>query len=179
MVQRLFDLTKWTTVEDGQVYHLNGSKVREVRLEINAPDIARLWIEGDGGDRRFLALVEGRDAVEFVARGPVGLSIEGGPIEVYTIDGEDVSVTAEESVSHTKVMERARRSPEFDRVAAELRFNMERRLARQADEIRALLAARGQAREVQPPASPVPAPARSQPPSPGDDEDDGPPSGSG
>lgn len=179
MVQRLFDLTKWTTVEDGQVYWLNGAKVREVRLEINAPDIARLWIEAEGSERRFLALVEGRDAIEFVARGPVGLSIEGGPIEVYTIDGEDISVRAEDAVSHTKVMQRQRRSPEFDKVAAELRFNMERRLARQADEIRALLAARDQTQWAQPPASPVPGAARQEPQSPGSDEDVNPPSGSG
>lgn len=172
MVQRLFNIDKWTTLVEGEAYLLptdEEGKLRRVRLEVNAPDPVRLFlIEPDQESVRFLARVDGRDCVEFVASGTLRLVVEGGPIGIYTVDGDDISFEVAAPVIFTKIMERRRRNPDLEYIAAKMNANMERRLAQQADDLRRLLANRETARAALEAASGVHVGARTEPTQDGD-----------
>lgn len=144
MTQRVFNVEKWVLLDEGQSYLLQSDdeeKSRAVHLEVNAPSRVQLWLLDDrtrlGGevDQLFLAAVDGRDKVEFYVSGTVRLVVEGGPVWIYTIDGEDVSIETEPSETFTRILERRRRSPEVEAIIREMNFNLERRFAQQANDL--------------------------------------------
>lgn len=146
MVQRLFNIEKWINVGEGQSWSLAGDKVRVIRVEVNAPDRVRLFVIDETDDVRFLATVLGRDTIEFVAASTVRLFVEGGSIDIYSVDGDDPSFTVAAPKIFTKIMERRRRNPELEAIALQMNANMERRLAQQADDLRRLVINRENAR---------------------------------
>lgn len=155
MVQRIFNVEKWVLLDEGQSYVLNSDdeeKNRAVHVEVNAPSRVELHLLVDGPEGQasiFIASVQGRDRVEFYVTGTVRLVVEGGPVWIYTIDGEDVSIETEPSETFTRALERRRRSPEFEEIVRQMNINMERRFAKQAGDLGRLLRTREEARAVQ------------------------------
>lgn len=141
-MQKMYNLNKWSRLDEGSGMQFHNERPRVVRLDVNSPDRAVLYVlqRGEDGETglEFLARVEGRDVVEFVSSGPFELTCEGGPVAVYTIDGEDISFRELAPVIFTKIVERRKRSPELEYIAAMMSKNMERRLAQQANEFRGL-----------------------------------------
>lgn len=135
MTQRLFDVNKWTLLEEGKVLRYPSAKPREVKLEVNAPGDSELSYVSDSGEVKFLALVRGRDRVEFHTDGRFGLTVQGNDCYIYTVDGIDISTTILDPVIFTRIVERRARNPEF--VAMELRMmqNIQRRLDSQKHEL--------------------------------------------
>jgi hypothetical protein len=170
-MQRLFNLSKWVGVPAKGALHFAGTTPRRVRLDINSPVKARLSIADGEGEITFLALVEGRDQVEFVVEGEFSLLADEPGVMIYTADSDDISSVNEAAVSFTKVMQRRPRNHDLEIIAAEMAYNMQRRLDAQAEQLERSFAARmaASARTVQPvaPAAVVPPSPPSEPPSDG------------
>lgn len=134
-MQRIFNVDKWTSIEVGQVLEFPVERPRLVRLEVNAPDVALLYLLDASGTAMFLARVCGRDTVEFISPGAFSLSVTDGACSVYTVDGTVGHRTVEAPQSFTTIVERRKRNPELDAMMRMMNQNIERRLAQQADEL--------------------------------------------
>lgn len=187
-MQRLFNLNKWSVLEEGKAISFRGSKPRLVRLEVNSPGEVFLYISQENDptvdpdpEVVFLARVCGRDTLEWhAAAGGFSLMVEGGSCNVYTIDGDDPSFRNLTPTIFTKIVERRPRNPEFERMAALMQLNVERRLAQQKQELHAFFANRPDPRRVEPQAPDVAPPAGDAPapdeaPSDGGESGDPPP----
>lgn len=126
-MQRMFNLTKWRWMTDGEVMTFAGSGARLVKLEVNSPDKCRLFIT-HGGKTEFLAQVEGRDTIEFSIEGPFEVVAIGGELAFYTADGADWSVEPVDDQTFTRIVERKMRNPELELMMALANRNMEKRL---------------------------------------------------
>jgi hypothetical protein len=141
-MQRMFNLSKWTKISEGETVEFPSTRNRRVRVEVNSPAVSRIWTVNDDGDLTFLARINGRDSIEFFAVGQLRFHIEGGEVWIYTSDGEDISAVIPDAQSFTRVMERRQRNPQLEYIAAQMEANMNRRMEKQADEIAALYARR-------------------------------------
>lgn len=173
-MQRVHNLDKWFNLEQGKQVDFPSTRPRRIRLEVNSPGDCQLYAVQEDGDLIFLATFKGRDTIEFVTEGKVGLLADGADCWIFTADGDDVSSIIEAPVSFTRVMQRRQRNPELERIAAEMRFNTERRLEKQADELAALFERRLAAVQAQPKAE-APAGAVSPEPPPPEAEGNAPP----
>lgn len=131
MTQQMMNLSKWKWLTEGELARFTGIKPRAVRLDVNAPDKIKMFIRYDDGEPVFLALVEGRDRIEFGVDGAFDLYIEGGECAFYTVDGSDWSVEKVDHRSFTRIMERRVRNPELEKLMHLQQVNLERRLAQQ------------------------------------------------
>ncbi|AXH75493.1 MAG: hypothetical protein [Microviridae sp.] len=147
-MQRIFNYDKWTSISEGGGLKFGNTRPRKVRLEVNAPDSVALSVADADGVSYFLALVAGRDTVEFYSRGSFTL-VADGACWVYTADGDDISAVVDAPVSFTKIATRRSRNPELERIAFEMSRNMNRRLEQQADELSKLFAISEAARSAQ------------------------------
>lgn len=134
MVQRLHNISKWATLEDGQVIKFNSPKKREVRLEVNSSG-CELYYVAEDGTVKFLAFIRGRDVIEFITDGQFGISCDGGECSFYTADGEDVSFEVIDAVIFTSIVERRRRNPELELMELRMMQNINSRLERQRHEL--------------------------------------------
>lgn len=146
-MQRIMNLTKWQEVREGSRMNFTGSRPRTVRIEVNTPVEVALYIipqdeYGQELEPLFLALVKGRDVIEFSPDGAFALAPEGGTVYVNTADGDVVHVEVIEPKIFTKIAERKRRDPVLEQMMYEAQRNLERRLAAQADQFSAMLDAR-------------------------------------
>jgi len=169
-MQRMYNLDKWSTLSGGDGLVFVNPKPRTVRLEVKSIEKSPLFVvEPDTGLVHFLALVEGRDTLEFSSNGAFQLTTqEGHVVDVYTADGDDVSMKVVDPQSFTKVVERRARNPELEIIASTMMRNMERRFEQQAYELEAMYARRAAAAELGTGdtgnALPEPAPTGSTPP---------------
>lgn len=130
-MQRMFNLDKWDRLAEGQSLKFINDRPRTVRLEVNAPVKSALYVVDHTGEVHFLALVEGRDTIEFSSGGAFELTVEGADVLVYTADGADISNKIVAPKIFTKIVERRRRNPELEYMAAVMQRNMERNLEKQ------------------------------------------------
>lgn len=157
-MKRMFNLDKWRVLREGQAMRFDSSKPRMVRLEVNSTGETLIYVstrlEGiSQEDLRFLCKVTGRETLEFHVGGPFGLFATGDECSVYTVDGERWSYVNTSGESFTRIAPKRVRSPEIEYMQRVMHLNMEKRLARQAEEFRALLEARERASR---PVDPVP-----------------------
>lgn len=129
MTQQLMDLKKWATLAEGKTVTFNRDNPRTVRLDVNTPDKVTLWISEPGHDAEFLALVEGRDRLEFSVDGKFELTVDGGNCQFYTVDGLDFSMAPTDDTIFTKVVERRERNRDVELMMYKSQQNIERRLA--------------------------------------------------
>lgn len=144
-MQRLFNIDKWQNLKEGDALAFSNPRPRNVRVEVNAPTKSSLYYVDPEGEVIFLALVEGRDTIEFGSTGAFQLTVEGAPVMVYTADGADISMKPVSHGSFTKIVERRRRNPELEQIAALMQRNMERRLEQQSAELEQLFTRRAAA----------------------------------
>lgn len=149
-MQRLSNLTKWQHVKADQALNLSGSDGRRVRLDVNAPFQVRLWHSDGNGEMTFLAVVEGRDVIEFIAPATSSITVEGGELWVHTFDGEVLSVEVADAVKLTKMVTRRPRNHEMEMMAYEMRRNQEAMFEQIRSELRRELVGRNP-----PPATPT------------------------
>lgn len=134
-MQRIFNVDKWSLLEDGKSVSFGKVEPRRVRLHVNAPDPAKLFYSDADGGVTFLARVLGRDVVEFGAYGEFSLTAEGGDIWFDTVDGEDFSFSIPDAVIITKITERRARNPELEMMQYLMNQNIQKRLDAQRDEL--------------------------------------------
>lgn len=133
-MQRLFNVTKWRRLCEGQAVPFPSERPRVVRLEVNAPRAVGLYIlDVPSGEMVFLARCEGRDTVEFHVGGAFSL-VADGEVYLYTPQGETIHHVNEDPEIYTRITERRQRNPELDAIARAMNLNIERRLAAQRDE---------------------------------------------
>lgn len=174
MSQRMFNLSKWSVIRDGEELYYDNRKIRQVVLDVNSSDDVRLYIsqasdqvenspqalEDDAAGRRpnpgqvsaadtvrFLALVRGRDRVEFTVEGPFALLAEGGDCFVYTVDGMDAATRVTAPLIYTRIANRKDRNPHLDMLMRQSKLNELRMLQRLEGEIERRLAARDAEKE--------------------------------
>lgn len=128
MTQRIFDVLKWTCVEEDAVLPFPDDRPRPVRLDVNAPAAAELYYVSEDGEVRFLATVDGRDTVEFTTAGRFSLAVRGNECWIYTVDGKDTATETIDPVIFTKIVERRRRSPELVKMELAMYANMNKRM---------------------------------------------------
>lgn len=138
-MQRIQNVKDWLCIADGQSFNLSGVANRRVRLDVNAPFEARLWLSDGEGVTYFLASVLGRDVIEFHAEFETcSITAEGSDVYIQTVDGQDVSFSIPDAVTMTKLIERRPRNHEMELMMFHQNQNLERRLAAQRDELAAL-----------------------------------------
>lgn len=142
-MQRVFNVDRWTLVEDKQSLEFLNPKPRNVRLEVNSPSEVALWyVDQATGETHFLALVKGRDVVTFGSTGPFEITVNGGFVMIATADGDDVSMKPTAENAYVKIRERRPRNPELEHIAALMQYNMQRNLEMQAHELERTFARR-------------------------------------
>lgn len=139
-MRKLTDLQKFRSMPVGMALALPGVQ-RVVRLELNTPMPCQVSIkDGDDADAPalFLANVEGRDGVEFVAQGNVVVHFASeAPIWYWTAELETSSVKLD-ALPFTKIATRKPRNLELERVAAKMQENADRRMAQMQKEMEKL-----------------------------------------
>lgn len=144
-MQRLTNVDKWFVLEAGKSLNFENAAPRKIRLDVNAEAPARLYYVDGNGETTFLALVSGRDVVEFYNHGEFAVTADGADVWLYTIDGEDVSFSIPEAETFTKLVERRTRNPEVEMMQYMMKANMQAMLDAQRDEMARLLDQRDQA----------------------------------
>lgn len=170
-MQRLTNVDKWFILESGKTLNFENPLPRKVRLEVNAEGDARLYYVDGNGETTFLALVRGRDVIEFYNHGEFGVMADGVDVWLYTIDGEDVSFEIPEAETFTKLVERRTRNPEVEMMQYMMKQNMQAMLDAQRSEMEQLLnrrdaAARAAAEKPAPSGDGEAAGKQSEPPKP-------------
>lgn len=130
-MQKMYNLSKWSKLEEGEIMTFSDTRQRTVRLEVNSGSEVQLFLGYEGQDMEFFALVKGRDVIEFSAEDAFSITADGGPVAIYTADGDDWSVAAVDPLSFTRIVERRIRNPDMDRMMFEMQINMEKRFAQQ------------------------------------------------
>lgn len=139
MTQKLYNLDRWVRVEAGKVLPFTLSKPRSVTVEVNAPQETAVSLVDPDGEVHFLALVKGRDRLEFEVRGAFGLVCDQGDVFIYSHDGDAVHSIVEAPESFTRIMTRRQRNPELEAMMATMQANFQRQLDKQAREYGSLI----------------------------------------
>lgn len=141
-MQRIQDIKKWKVCEEGSAIVFGASAPRRVRLDVNSHAEVRLTYADGNGELVPLALVKGRDVIEFQASGEFSIIVDGGPLWYYTIDGQKLAIKKPDAVSFTRIIERRPRNPEVELMNYLMNQNMERRFEQQRVEFEAMWARR-------------------------------------
>lgn len=88
-------------------------------------DLSVLSSDEGGRAVTFLALVKGRDRLEFSVDGAFDLMVEGGSCNIYTVDSADVATRIVDPVIFTRVANRRQRNPELEWMMYQQRRNQE------------------------------------------------------
>lgn len=127
-MQRIHNVDKWQRVEDQRAVNFGKEQPRRVRLDVNAPDAVKLFYSDGNGETMFLARVVGRDVLEFTTTGAFSLTVDGGDLWFFSVDGEDYSFEIPDAVILTRIAERRPRNPEFELMQYHANRNIELRL---------------------------------------------------
>lgn len=132
----LDEITKFVLAPDGAGLELPGDKRRTVRLELNTSEPCQLKLMSGANDIRFLANVEGRETVTFIADGPVAVFPDcAGEVWWWTPEMETTSVLMPDAEVFTKIAERKPRNVELERMMAIANANAERRMSQLMREV--------------------------------------------
>lgn len=134
-MQRVHNVDKWQEVPEGNTVNFGKKEPRRVRLDLNAPNPVTLFHSTGDGEVTFVGRVVGRDVIELFTNGEFALTAEGGPIWLFTIDGEDVSFEESTAPILTKIAERRPRNPEFELMQYHANRNMELRMEQMRQEL--------------------------------------------
>lgn len=141
MVVRLFNLTDWEYLKPGSILKLDGAEGRLVRIEFNVEAPTSLHLVQPDNKHVFLAVVMGLDVVEFRAPAEVHV-VASSDGEVWYFTNHGQQITAEtDGPTFTKLMTRAERNPELERIMWAAEQRARRREAQMAAEFDARLAA--------------------------------------
>lgn len=88
----------------------------------------------DGRAVTFLALVKGRDRLEFSVDGEFDLMVEGGSANVFSVDSTDIATRIVAPEIYTRVANRRQRNPELEWMMYQQRRNQENMMAQLREE---------------------------------------------
>lgn len=134
-MQRIQDIKKWRHVPEGTAMNFENTAERRMRLDVNAAGMALLWYVDGDGETTLLAVVTGRDVIEFATHGGMfSIEVTGADVFVYTVDGENFSFAKPDAVKFTKMIERRARNPEVEYMQYMMRENHRVMLEQQAEQ---------------------------------------------
>jgi len=161
MAQRIHNLSKWVYLPEGSSYSFDIERPRTVILDVNCPGEVSFYVAQDFGtteqdridleggrlstlpsqddnyrrsDLTFIALVKGRDRLEFGVDGAFTLAVEGGGAYIFTTDGQDIATRVEAPEIFTRIANRRQRNPHLEMLEYRTRLNQERFAAQLRDE---------------------------------------------
>lgn len=148
-MQRIFNFDEWAqcSPEFMPTLGTDESGSRVIRLEVNAEDKCKIFVQTNDGQEHFLALVEGRDEIYFSAEGKVHLLFSGF-CNIRTAEQQDWTMEPVDDTTFTTIVERRTRNPELELMMRIQQENIERRMAAQAAEYDRRLQAAIAARDV-------------------------------
>lgn len=168
-MQRLMDVTRWVRLDSGKQVNFNVLRPRSVSLELNCPQETRIDLIDANGEIHFLALVKGRDKIEFQVLGEFALAVDKDECFIYSDDSEAVHLVNDAPETFTRIMQgRRQRNPELEYLAKKMSENLDRQLAKQARAYEGILERSIEARTAQPAAAGSSAGAGGEPTSDGD-----------
>lgn len=153
MAQKIFNLDKWTLVEEGAAIHFTKRNPRNVAIDVNSPGDVHYYVlidqdviemlpkhveevkaqrasvdERAGTQQYFLGVAKGRDRFEFAVQGEFRLYVENGPTYITSSDGEftHTVVPEEEKKIFTKVANRRARNPQLEMMEYTMKLNQQR-----------------------------------------------------
>lgn len=126
---KLDSLSRWHNLKKGDVLTLYGDTFRRVRLNVNSPGLARLYIVNGDGEMSFLATTERRDVVEFAHGGDICITTEDDDVSFYTAENEPTFTIIENAEVFTQIATRAARNPDLEHLMYLQEVNMQRRFA--------------------------------------------------
>lgn len=138
----LNDIHQWQRLEDGELFAFPAVRPRPVKLEVNTSGKVALYIELQGKEPAFLALVEGRETVNFVVPGPFSIMHRSPEADVYflTADGARVHRENMDKEAYTQLHERRAVNPEIEFMRYQMEANINKRLAMQQAQFERMLA---------------------------------------
>lgn len=74
----------------------------------------------------FIAVVKGRDRLEFAVDGAFDLIVEGGPAYIFSADGQDIATRIIAPVIFTRIANRRQRNPHLEMMEYQMRLNVQR-----------------------------------------------------
>lgn len=125
---RLGNLGRWVALPRGSKITFPGQDVRRVRLTVNSPGIAKLYIIDEDGELHFLAAPDRLEEVEFSWAGDLVLTTDAEDVSFLTAENEPEHIVIEDPEVFTEIAQRAARNPELERIMYMAQRNMERRL---------------------------------------------------
>lgn len=150
-MQKLMDLSRWFLLAPGSKLDFNSERPRSVSVDINAAHRTRIDMIDPDGVVQFLAIVEGRDRLEFQTTGAFSLAVDQPETFIYSEDSDTVHLVVDAPESYTKIMQgRRTRNPELEYIADRMNRNFQRQLERQERVYGDLLARTIEARAPQP-----------------------------
>lgn len=126
MTQRIHSLSKWQALDDGKAVDFVLDKARTVVLEVNAPQEVALYVQEKEAKPQFLALVKGRERIEFGVERAFKVVADGGPVWLYTFDGQETAFVIENPYIFTRIADRKQRNPHQELVEYQMRENIRR-----------------------------------------------------
>lgn len=157
-MQRIMNVDRWFKLSPGEALAFDVTRARSVTVEVNAAYKTRIdLIDAESGEVTFLALVEGRDRIEFQTTGAFSLTVDQPDTFIYSDDSQSVHSVVEAPESFTRVMAgRRQRNPELEFIAKKMGENFQRQLDRQARHYEGILERGLATRPVQPAPSGAP-----------------------
>lgn len=148
-MQRIFNFEDWLKCGPENMFSFgtDDSPERVVVLEVNAEEKCKLFVHDRHGEEHFLALVEGRDEVQFSVGGSWGLHTTGF-CNIKTSEAFDHTVDPVDDTTFTTLMERRVRNEDLELMMFLANQNVEKRIAEQAAEFERRLAALDASRDV-------------------------------
>ncbi|MDN2583397.1 hypothetical protein [Aquibium sp. ELW1220] len=145
MTIKLNDLNRWCWLDAQKALVLEGTRERRVRLHFNPEEPTRVYLL-QPEEQRFLACVMPGDVrtVEFSAAGTLRIVVDvrnTGGVWMHTSETEPTFFEVPDPVIFTELAQRRHRNPELEEMMYRMQLNVERRLAQQAEEHAAHLAA--------------------------------------
>lgn len=132
MTQKLYNLDRWVKLSAGQKLEFNLRRPRSVTVDVNAPTECQIMLIDDDGEVHFLALVKGRDRLEFEVKGSFALYVDEDDVFVYSFDSDAVHSVVEAPESFTRPMQRRHRNPELEAMMRQMQHNFTRQIEKQA-----------------------------------------------
>nr|QJB21341.1 MAG: hypothetical protein [Microvirus sp.] len=141
MTVKLNSLARWAKLEPAEAIVFEGSNVgeRRVRINFNLEGVTAFFI-GDEQREDFLCTIgPGLETVEFNVSGSFKVYAENGSgvVHYQSADLEPTFHEVADPVIFTRIAQRRHRNPELEEMMFRMQANIERRMASQADEIKA------------------------------------------
>ena len=143
MAVKLGSLERWSVLPKGEAIVFPGSAVaeRRVRINLNLEAVTTFYINQYGGTLFLATLGPGLETLEFHVRGEFKLIAEetAAAVHYQSADLEPNHFEVVDPKIFTKIASRRHRNPELEEIMYRMELNMQRRLAKQADEMERLL----------------------------------------